>query len=83
VGMQPVSTPQIVFLDNEPPEPPGISAFVILAESHVSFHTWPESGYVSLDIYSCKTFDVDKAERFILDFWKPKGEVNKQVVERR
>ena len=26
---------------------------VVLAESHLSIHTWPESGYVTLDVYVC------------------------------
>ena len=33
--------------------PQGASAVVVLAESHVSIHTWPELGYAALDIYTC------------------------------
>jgi len=33
--------------------PQGASALVLLAESHLSIHTWPEHGYASLDIYTC------------------------------
>lgn len=31
----------------------GVSAFVLLAESHISIHTWPEHGYAALDIFTC------------------------------
>ena len=31
----------------------GASGVVLLAESHLSFHTWPEHGLVTLDIYTC------------------------------
>ena len=31
----------------------GITGFILLAESHVSIHTWPESDYVAIDIFSC------------------------------
>ncbi len=31
----------------------GITGVVVLAESHLSIHTWPESGYVTLDVYVC------------------------------
>lgn len=31
----------------------GVSAFVLLAESHISIHTWPEHRYAALDIYTC------------------------------
>ena len=35
----------------------GYSAFVLLAESHISIHTYPEALRFSIDCYSCKTFD--------------------------
>jgi len=31
----------------------GVTGTVVLAESHLSVHTWPEHGYVSLDVYVC------------------------------
>ncbi len=34
---------------------PGVSAVIILAESHLSIHTWPEYGYAHLDVVTCKT----------------------------
>jgi S-adenosylmethionine decarboxylase len=33
--------------------PQGVSGSVVIAESHLSIHTWPENGYVALDIYTC------------------------------
>jgi len=39
----------------------GVSGFVLIAESHISIHTYPERDYLSLDIFSCKTFDHQKA----------------------
>ena len=33
--------------------PQGVSGVVILAESHLSVHTWPELGYAALDIFAC------------------------------
>ena len=35
--------------------------FVLIAESHISIHTFPERGYLSLDIFSCKDFDHEQA----------------------
>jgi len=33
--------------------PVGVSGVVVISESHLSVHTWPETGYVALDIYTC------------------------------
>lgn len=35
--------------------PHGISGVIVIAESHVSIHTWPEFGYAALDIFTCGT----------------------------
>lgn len=34
-------------------EPVGVSGVVVLAESHLSIHTWPEYGYAAADIFTC------------------------------
>lgn len=34
-------------------EPCGVTALALLAESHISVHTWPESGYVAIDVFTC------------------------------
>lgn len=33
--------------------PQGISGVIVIAESHISIHTWPELGYASVDVYTC------------------------------
>lgn len=33
--------------------PHGLTAFLLLAESHVSIHTWPEARYAAIDLYTC------------------------------
>jgi len=33
--------------------PQGVSGVVVIAESHLSIHTWPEYGYAAMDIYTC------------------------------
>lgn len=38
-------------------EPHGVSGTVVIAESHLSIHTWPENGYVAVDIYTCGGLD--------------------------
>lgn len=34
-------------------DPQGVTALVLLAESHISIHTWPESGYAAVDVFTC------------------------------
>jgi len=34
-------------------EPQGVSGVVLLAESHVALHTWPELGYAAADVFTC------------------------------
>ena len=34
-------------------KPQGLTAIALLAESHLSIHTWPESGYAAVDIFTC------------------------------
>ena len=42
--------------------PHGVSGFVVIAESHLSIHTWPEYGYAAVDIFTCgETVDPWKA----------------------
>lgn len=40
-------------------DPGGLSGFVMIAESHISFHTFPERGFVTIDLYTCQN-DVDR-----------------------
>jgi len=34
-------------------QPQGVSGVVVIAESHLSIHTWPETGYAAVDFYTC------------------------------
>ena len=34
-------------------QPQGMTGIVLLAESHIAIHTWPEFNYIALDIYTC------------------------------
>lgn len=46
----------------EASEPSGITGVVLLAESHLAVHTWPELGAVTLDVYVCN-FGADNSAR--------------------
>ena len=52
--------------------PNGASGIVLIAESHLSFHTWPEHGLVTLDIYTCGDPEqAEKAYQYIKDYLNP------------
>lgn len=48
--------------------PTGVSGMIIVAESHISIHTWPEKRYAAIDVYTCgETADPEKAVDYILE----------------
>jgi len=49
----------------------GITGVVLLAESHISIHTWPETGYAAVDVFMCGDMDPGKAMRLIQAWLAP------------
>jgi S-adenosylmethionine decarboxylase len=45
--------------------PQGVTGVVVLEESHLSIHTWPEHGYVAVDFYTCGDCKPDLAHEFL------------------
>lgn len=64
VEMQKVSPVHLYYIDTDNPLDAGLSGFVVIAQSHISIHTWPEYGEVDIDICSCKTFSQEEAIAF-------------------
>jgi len=60
INMTKIMPPIVTRYVGVTPEDWGISGFVMIAESHISVHTFPESGEVSIDVFSCKEFDPAK-----------------------
>ncbi len=55
LGMRKLSEPKIYFAkSNDIKDPGGWSGFVVIAESHISIHTFPKRRFVSIDAYTCK-----------------------------
>ena len=49
-------------------EPFGVTAIALLAESHLSIHTWPESQYAAIDIFTCgQNMRPNLASQFLID----------------
>ena len=49
----------------------GVTGVAVLAESHISIHTWPEINYITLDIFMCGAADPHKAVPVLRDFFEP------------
>jgi S-adenosylmethionine decarboxylase proenzyme len=48
--------------------PQGVSGVVVIAESHLSIHTWPEYGYAAVDIFTCGTsVEPEKAAETLIE----------------
>jgi len=58
----------------------GVSGVVVLAESHISIHTWPEHQYAALDVFMCGSCDPYKAVPVLRRVFEP---TNMQVSEQK
>lgn len=59
--------PTIIYYSGKEGSPSGegLSGFVIIAESHLSIHTDLRTNFASIDVYSCKEFDIEAIEKYL------------------
>ena len=50
----------LLHIHLHPFEPSGVSGVAVLAESHISVHTWPEAGYAAFDVFMCGDTQPEK-----------------------
>lgn len=83
LGMHKIITPYVIrCAGNDKKDPGGISGFVMIAESHISIHTFPGRRFVSIDVYTCQDdLDVDKALAAFKKAFRL-GEIETQVIKR-
>jgi len=63
-------------------EPQGVTAIALLAESHISIHTWPESNYSAVDVFTCgKNMMPELASQHLIESLMAK-EHSLRVIER-
>ncbi len=63
-------------------EPYGVTAIALLAESHISIHTWPESNYSAVDIFTCgRNMLPELASQYLIEALKAE-EHSLRIIER-
>ncbi len=62
-------------------DPQGVTALLLLSESHFSIHTWPEIGYAAVDMFTCsKHSDPYEAFKVLVNYLKPKRYTTKEMA---
>lgn len=72
IGMTKIMPPYTFSYSGLKPEDWGVSGIVLIAESHISLHTFPEKNYASFDIFSCKEFDVESTADIVASKFEAK-----------
>ena len=63
--------------------PNGVSGVAVLAESHISIHTWPVAGFAALDVFMCGSADPDACIPVLREAFKAQRTVVKDLLRGR
>ncbi len=66
IKMKAISKPIVLYHKAKEPKESGVTGTIILAESNITIHTYPEKKWFALDIFSCKEFDINKTMRYLI-----------------
>lgn len=73
LGMRKQAPPNIFYTDGKLfPDKAGLSGWAPLVDSSIVIHTLSPKNFISIDIYCCNKFDIDKAKAFVRQFFSPK-----------
>jgi S-adenosylmethionine decarboxylase len=81
IGMTKIGGPYMFEYQAPDPAYSGVSGLVVIAESHIAIHTFPELDYFTMDIFSCKNFDHEKAIEYIREAFDVE-EMDRMLVQR-
>ena len=81
IGMTKITQPYIFRYSGLNPDDCGITGMVIIAESHISIHTFTKKNYIFLDIFSCKYFNYLEVVEIFKNFFNVKT-INYKIVQR-
>ncbi len=63
-------------------EPQGVTGFAMLADSHISIHTWPEEDVAICDIFTCSDESCPEKAVEYLQEWMKASEIESQTITR-
>jgi S-adenosylmethionine decarboxylase len=81
IGMKRISPVYACSYQGDEAEQCGVSGLVLIAESHLAVHTWPERGVLWADIFSCKPFDTGPVVGALVQAFRI-TQLRIQIVER-
>ena len=80
--VEPQSPPFIFRTDGKRfPDKAGLSGWIPLVESGIQIHTLTPKDFISIDVYSCRQFDIEPLKGFVQRFFAPKR-MDEQFLER-
>jgi len=72
---------EVLVADYRQFEPQGATVFLVLSESHLSIHTYPEKGFAAIDCYTCgETVDPEKAIEYLVQVLQPTKHHAKKLI---
>lgn len=80
IGMTKITQPYVFPYEGLIPEDKGITGTVIIAESHITFHSFIDKDYFFFDVFSCKHFDVDAVARIVAETFEVKTVERHQAI---
>ena len=81
IDMTIIMPPKVMDYKAAIPEDDGVTGFTVIAESHISIHTYPKRNFFAFDCFSCKEFDIKKAVKYIVNHFKV-GHMVPQITTR-
>ncbi len=67
IGMTKITQPYVFPYSGLIPEDEGVTGFVVIAESHLSFHSFTQKDYFFFDLFSCMPFDIEAVKQKVIE----------------
>jgi S-adenosylmethionine decarboxylase len=81
IEMKAIHAPLVLYHKARISSESGVTGIIILAESNITIHTYPAKNFVSVDIYSCKEFDIGAAMQYLKEKFRFK-KLKKHIIKR-